>query len=76
MNSDSPWTESAQHFQQILGQSWAQALNSLQKMDVGTQGPAPVPLKLSQTKLQELQQQYLKEAGELWTQGLQGKPEL
>ena len=76
MNSESPWTESAQHFQQILGQSWAQALNSLQKMDLGTQGPAPVPLKLSQTKLQELQQQYLKEAGELWTQGLQGKPEL
>lgn len=76
MNSESPWAESAQHFQQIFGQSWAQALESFQKLDTGAKTPAPAPLKLSQTKLQALQQQYLKEAGELWAQGVQGKPDI
>ncbi len=76
MNSESPWAESAQQFQQIFGQSWAQALQSFQKLDLGTQVPAAPPLQLSQTKLQALQQQYLNEAKELWAQGLQGKPEV
>ena len=73
MNSESPWAESAQQFQQIFGQSWAQALQSFQKLDLGAQVPSAPPLKLSQTKLQELQHQYLNEAKELWAQGLQGK---
>ncbi|EHL23398.1 poly(R)-hydroxyalkanoic acid synthase, class I [Acidovorax sp. NO-1] len=76
MNSESPWAESAQQFQKIFGQSWAQALQSFQKLDLGTQVPAAAPLKLSQNKLQALQQQYLKDAQELWAQGLQGIPEV
>ncbi|MDP3227571.1 MAG: class I poly(R)-hydroxyalkanoic acid synthase [Acidovorax sp.] len=76
MNSESPWAESAQQFQQIFGQSWSQALQSFQKMDLGTPGPAAAPLQLSQPKLQALQQQYLNEAKELWAQGLQGNPEV
>ena len=51
MTSDSPWAESAQQFQQIFGQSWSQALQSFQKLDLGAQVPAAAPLKLSQTKL-------------------------
>ena len=76
MNSESPWAESAQQFQQIFGQSWSQALQSFQKLDLGTQVPATPPLKFSPNKLQALQQQYLKEAQELWAQGLQGAPEV
>ena len=37
--------------------------------------PAPLPqISFSPVKLQELQQQYLREAAELWTQTLAGKP--
>ena len=76
MNSESPWAESAEQFQKIFGQSWSQALQSFQKLDMGTQVPAAPPLKFSPTKLQSLQQQYLKDAQELWAQGLQGTPEV
>ncbi|WP_010458924.1 PHA/PHB synthase family protein [Acidovorax radicis] len=76
MNSESPWAESAEQFQKIFGQSWSQALQSFQKLDMGTQVPAAPPLKFSLTKLQSLQQQYLKDAQELWAQGLQGAPEV
>ncbi len=76
MNSESPWAESAQQFQQIFGQSWSQALQSFQKMDLGAQMPTAPALQLSPPKLQALQQQYLKEAQELWAQGLQGAPEV
>ena len=76
MNSESPWAESAQQFQQIFGQSWSQALQSFQKMDLGAPAPSSPPLQFSSTKLQALQQQYLKEAQDLWAQGLQGAPEV
>ncbi len=76
MNSESPWAESAEQFQKIFGQSWSQALQSFQKLDMGSQVPAPPPLQFSPTKLQALQQQYLKDAQELWAQGLQGAPEI
>ena len=76
MNSESPWSQSAQQLQEMLGQSWSQALSALQNMDTGTPAAVPAPVKLSHTKLQTLQQQYLKEASELWSQGLQGAPEV
>ena len=79
MNSDSPWAESAQQFQQIFGQTWAQALQSFQKLDLGSQAsatPMPPAVQFSPAKLQALQQQYIKEAQELWTQGLQGAPQV
>ena len=76
MNSESPWAEGAQQFQQIFGQTWAQALQSFQKMDLGGQASTAAPVQLSPAKLQALQQQYLKEAQELWAQGLQGAPQI
>ena len=76
MNSESPWAESAQQLQQIFGQSWAQALQSFQKLDLGTPAPAAPAVQFSPAKLQALQQQYLKEAQELWAQGLQGTPQV
>ncbi|RZJ52314.1 MAG: class I poly(R)-hydroxyalkanoic acid synthase, partial [Acidovorax sp.] len=76
MNSESPWADSAQQFQQIFGQSWSQALQSFQKMDLGASAPAAPQLQFSPSKLQALQQQYLDEAKQLWAQGLQGTPEV
>ncbi|MDH4465813.1 MAG: class I poly(R)-hydroxyalkanoic acid synthase [Acidovorax sp.] len=76
MTTESPWGQSAQQFQQIFGQGWAQALQSLQKLDGGAQIPAAPPIQFAPERLQELQQQYLKEAQDLWAQGLQGKAEI
>ena len=76
MTTDSQWAESAQQFQKFFGEGWAQALQSLQTLDVGGQMPAAPAIKFAPERLQELQQQYLKEAQELWAQGLQGKAEV
>ena len=76
MTTDSQWAESAQQFQKIFGEGWAQTLQSLQKLDAGAQVPAAAAIKFAPERLQELQQQYLKEAQELWSQGLQGKAEV
>jgi polyhydroxyalkanoate synthase len=76
MNSESPWAQSAQQFQEIFGQGWSQALKSFQKMDVGAAMAIPPKLQFSPAKLQELQQKYLQEAQELWVQGLQGATEV
>ncbi len=77
MNSESPWAESAQQFQQIFGQSWSQALQAFQKMDLGAGAVGAAPqVTFSPEKLQALQQQYLQEAQALWAQGLQGKAEV
>ena len=75
MDSNSVWAQSAQQFQQIFGDGWARALQSLQPTQgaAGAAGPAP-DIKFSAEKLQELQQQYMEEAGKLWLQGLQGAP--
>ncbi|MFT4241829.1 MAG: class I poly(R)-hydroxyalkanoic acid synthase [Acidovorax sp.] len=75
-DSELPWAKGAEQFQQIFGQSWAQALQSLRKIDLGPMLPAAPALKFSPAKLQELQQQYLKDVQALWAQGLQGKPEI
>lgn len=81
MTQDSPefWAQSAQQFQQTLSESWTKAFQSLQNMDLGGVGatgatPATKPpaISFSPEKLQELQQQYLKDAAGLWTHGLQG----
>ena len=82
MNNDSPefWANAGQQFQQTLTESWGKALQSLQNLDLGKQGagatasPKPPPVSFSPEKLQELQQQYLKEAASLWTDGLKGAP--
>jgi polyhydroxyalkanoate synthase len=84
------WAQTAQQFQQTLGESWAKAMQSLQgagglnglgNLGTGLGAGAnasvpgmPPPLNFSQDKLQALQQQYLKDAAGLWTHGLQGVP--
>jgi polyhydroxyalkanoate synthase len=81
MAQESPefWAQSAHQFQQTLSESWTQALQSLQNIDLGTAGPGlaaptgkPPAIKFSPEKLQELQQQYLKDAAGLWTEGVHG----
>ena len=67
------WTHAAEHFQNALSDSWAKALASFQNIHPTASG-APdklvaANLQFSQEKLQELQQQYLKEAAELLAQG-------
>ena len=70
MNSEAIWGEGAQQFQQMFANGWSQALDSFQKMDLGS-AKAPMPLRLAPEKLQALQAQYLQEARDLWQKGLQ-----
>ena len=82
------WAQSAQDLQKSFMDSWAHALQAFQTVDLGPlrktaeqalgatgfAGTAGQPqLKLSPEKLQALQQQYVQEATELWTQALSGK---
>jgi polyhydroxyalkanoate synthase len=59
-------------FQQALTQGWSKALESFQSLGMGGNGQASrweMPrFSLSTEKLQELQQQYVNEATELWRQ--------
>ncbi|NMM15330.1 MAG: class I poly(R)-hydroxyalkanoic acid synthase [Rhodoferax sp.] len=83
MTQDSPefWAQSAQQFQQSLTEGWSKAFQSFQNMDLGkadADGAAPAAqppaIHFSQERLQELQQQYLKDAAGLWTKDVQGTP--
>jgi polyhydroxyalkanoate synthase len=76
MNSESDWAKGAQQFQQLLGDSWGKALQSFQGLDLGAApGALQTPsISFSPAKLQELQQQYLKDAAALWNQSLQATP--
>jgi polyhydroxyalkanoate synthase len=68
------WTQMNQDFQQKLTQSWAQAMQHFQTIDLGGLKPAPEvqtpALKFSPEKLQALQGQYFKDASDLWNQSL------
>ena len=71
--------QSAQQFQQTLGEGWRNAFQSFQNMDLGQAAkgllpPSSAPPKISfaPEKLQELQQHYLQEATKLWGQSLHG----
>ena len=68
MDSDSVWAQSAQQFQQIFGDGWSRALQSIPTTQMGQlAGPAPMPkVKFSAEKLQALQQEYLEQARQLW----------
>ena len=77
------WAQVTEQFQQSMAESWKNAFQSFQNMDLGGLQPdgaamAKLPgapkVQLSPARLQELQQQYLKEASELWSQGLEGAP--
>lgn len=69
MNSDVDWVAQAGRFQQELGKQWSQALSALQP----AAGAFP-RLAFAPDKLQALQQAYVREATELWNQGLSGGP--
>lgn len=69
MNSDVDWAAQALQFQQDLGKQWTQALQDLQ------QGAVALPvLRFQPDKLLALQQAYVREASELWNQGLGKQP--
>ena len=74
MESDSVWGQSAQQFQQMFGDSWKRAVQSLQAPAQGalTTGAAQsLPaVQFAPAKLQELQKEYMEQARALWTQGL------
>ncbi|NQW80072.1 MAG: class I poly(R)-hydroxyalkanoic acid synthase [Polaromonas sp.] len=71
MNSDAKWAEMARQFQETLSSSMQKAVvpNALMQGLQPTTG-AGSALKFDSTKLQEIQQVYIKEASALWNQGL------
>ena len=78
MTPDSPefWAQSAQELQENLKSGWARAFQSFHNMDLGASGAGlsipttqPPNISFAPEKLQELQQQYLKDAAGLWSQG-------
>lgn len=73
------WLQSAQKFQQSMTESWAKAFETFQNLDLGASGAKlmaptvkPPQIKFSAEKMHALQQQYMKEAAELWASSLQG----
>ena len=76
MHSETDWAAATLKFQQSLSDSWGKAMQSFRQIvPAGATGDgAPQPIAFSEEKLQTLQQTYLKEAAELWNQGLQSTP--
>ncbi len=84
MNQNPPefWLKSAEQLQQTFAGNWTAAMQSLQGLvppqllqdGLAVAPTQPPQISFSPVKLQELQQQYLQEAIELWTQTLAGKP--
>ena len=68
MNSEVDGAAQARQFQDSIGRQWSQALQTVQ------QGAAVSSLAFRPDKLLELQQAYLREATELWNQGLGQAP--
>jgi polyhydroxyalkanoate synthase len=84
VNQNTPefWLKSAEQLQQSLAANWTTAMQSLQGMvppGLIPEGFAPTraeapQIAFSPAKLQELQQQYMREASELWNAPVSGKP--
>ena len=75
------WKQSAEQMQQTLMGQWTGTLQALQNMAPAVAGAAAPPdqmpaIRFSAPRMQELQQQYLKDAAELWSQSLQGKAQV
>ncbi len=68
------WDTAAQQWGQTFGDSWKKALESFQNIDLG--GASPAKLTIAPEKMRALQEQYLKDASELWNQGLGPKSPL
>ena len=81
-NLSDPWKQGAeqfQTFQHALGQGFAHAMEAFKGLDVSGMGPglpgasAHVPkIAFVPAKLQEVQQNYLRESAELWNGSLTG----
>ena len=74
------WSQSAGQMQKTFADHWTTTLQALQSLAPnalpgGTAAAAaPLPqISFSPDKLQELQQQYLRDAADLWNKGLEGK---
>ena len=76
-------SQSAAQFQQQMVQGWTGALQALQSlmpplqagMPTAPDNPAPL-ISFSPAKLQQVQQQYLQDATQLWGEAMQGKLQL
>jgi len=78
-NSPDFWNQAAQQFQTALTEGWTKALESFKTMDLGAAGagmpgmgklPAKAPdIHFAPEKLQELQQDYSREAMSLFSEG-------
>jgi len=75
-----PWLQSAQQFQQTMADTWGRAFESLKNMDLGQAGAKllaptvkPPNITFSPDKLQQLQQQYLADVAELWSNSFKGE---
>jgi polyhydroxyalkanoate synthase len=82
-NAQELWLQSAQNLQQSMAESLSKAFGSFRNMDLGEAcakllaPTAKAPqIKFSAQKLQELQQQFLADAAELWANSAQGKLQL
>jgi polyhydroxyalkanoate synthase len=82
-DSTESWAQATQQFQQSMADGWKNAFQAFQNMDLGglpsavpgmPEAPTPPRIQFSPEKLKELQQQYLKEASELWNQSVAGTP--
>ncbi len=74
------WAQSAGQIQKTFVDNWTTAMQAMQGMapqpvaaSAAGSAPAPADIQFSPEKLQELQQQYLREATELWSKTLEGK---
>jgi polyhydroxyalkanoate synthase len=88
LDSSEFWAKAAEQFQQTMGESLKKTFEQFQNMDLGSAQPgiAGMPglpslpnmpkVQFAPERLQELQQQYIKEAAELWEQGIKGGPKV
>jgi polyhydroxyalkanoate synthase len=75
MNSEPDWMHAARQFQETLAGSWNQAMHSFQLVPPQTGGQIP-QLKFDPDKLRALQEAYVREAAQMWNEGLMAKPVL
>ncbi len=73
------WSDSAKQLQQGMVENWTRAMQSLQQLAQAAKpdavGAGVPKIEFSPAKLQELQQQYLRESAELWANSLSAKPQ-
>ena len=76
MTQDTPeiWAQATRQFQQTFGDSWMKLFQSFQGLDLGPGGAGTLPLpehpvSIAPDKLQQLQQQYLHDLGQLMQHG-------